>query len=90
MKAPDLDPTEVQPAVEALAEAEAAAAEAKAATEAKNKPVIYRPWVPKGRPPIRWGLALLALVAGCRHAETVTITINQGPVAAHITMEVVR
>lgn len=87
MKAPDLDPTEVQPAVEALAEA--AAAEAKAA-EAKNKPVVYRPWVPKGRPPVRWGLALLTLVAGCRHAETVTVTINQGPVAAHITMEVTR
>lgn len=79
MKAPDLDPREVQPAVEALAEA-----------EAKAKPVVYRPWVPKGRPPIRWGLALLALVAGCRHAETVTITINQGPVAAQITMEVSR
>ena len=78
MKAPDLDPREVQPAIEALAEAEAA------------KPVVYRPWVLKGRPPIRWGLALLALVAGCRHAETITVTINQGPVAAHITMEVSR
>jgi hypothetical protein len=86
VKAPDLDPAEVEPAVEAL---EAAAAEAKAEAEAA-KPVVYRPWVPKGRPPIRWGLALLALVAGCRHAETVTITINQGPVAAHVTMEVVR
>ena len=86
MKAPDLDPTEVQPAVEALAEAEA---KAKVEAEAA-KPVVYRPWVPKARPPIRWGLALLALVAGCRHAETVTITINQGPVAAHITMEVLR
>ena len=87
MKAPDLKPEEIQPAVEALAEA--AAAEAKAEAEAA-KPVVYRPWVPKGRPPVRWGLALLALVAGCRHAETVTITINQGPVAAHVTMEVVR
>ena len=87
MKAPDLNPEEVQPAVEALVEAEA---KAKAEAEAKNKPVVYRPWVPKGRPPIRWGLALLALVAGCRHAETVAITINQGPVAAHITMEVSR
>lgn len=86
MKAPDLKPEEIQPAVEALVEAEAKAlAEAKAA-----KPVVYRPWVPKGRPPIRWGLALLALVAGCRHAETITVTINQGPVAAHITMEVSR
>lgn len=44
MKAPDLDPTEVQPAVEALAEAEA---KAKAEAEAA-KPVVYRPWVPKG------------------------------------------
>ncbi len=87
MKAPDLKPEEIQPAVEALAEAEA---KAKAEAEAKNKPVVYRPWVPKGRPPIRWGLAILALVAGCRHAETVTVTINQGPVAAHITMEVTR
>lgn len=87
MKAPDLDPTEVQPAVEALAEAEA---KAKAEAEAKNKPVVYRPWVPKGRPPIWWGLAILALVAGCRHAETVTIVVNQGPVAAHITLEVAR
>lgn len=87
MKAPDLKPEEIQPAVEALAEAEA---KAKAEAEAKNKPVVYRPWVPKGRPPVRWGLALLALVAGCRHAETVTVTINQGPVAAHITMEVTR
>ena len=86
MKAPDLDPREVQPAVEALAEAEA---KAKAEIEAA-KPVVYRPWVPKGRPPIRWGLALLALVAGCRHAETITVTINQGPVAAHITLEVAR
>ena len=86
MKAPDLNPEEVQPAVEALAEAEA---KAKAEAEA-TKPVVYRPWVPKGRPPIRWGLALLALVAGCRHAETITVTINQGPVAAHITMEVSR
>ena len=86
MKAPDLKPEEIQPAVEALAEAEA---KAKAEAEAA-KPVVYRPWVPKGRSPIRWGLALLALVAGCRHAETVTITINQGPVAAHITMEVTR
>ena len=86
MKAPDLDPREVQPAVEALAEAEA---KAKAEAEAA-KPFVYRPWVPRGRPPVRWGLALLALVAGCRHAETVTITINQGPVAAHITMEVSR
>jgi hypothetical protein len=86
VKAPDLDPREVQPAIEALAEAEA---KAKAEAEAA-KPVVYRPWVPKGRPPIRWGLVLLALVAGCRHAETVTITINQGPVAAHITMEVSR
>ena len=86
MKAPDLKPEEIQPAVEALAEAEAnAKAEAEAA-----KPVVYRPWVPKGRPPIRWGLAILALVAGCRHAETITVTINQGPVAAHITMEVTR
>ena len=88
MKAPDLKPEEIQPAVEALAEA--AAAEAKAEAEAKNKPVVYRPWVPKGRPPIRWGLALLALAAGCRHAETVTIVVNQGPVAAHITLEVAR
>jgi hypothetical protein len=86
VKAPDLKPEEIQPAVEALAEQEA---KAKAEAEAA-KPVVYRPWVPKGRPPIRWGLALLALVAGCRHAETVTITINQGPVAAHITMEVSR
>jgi hypothetical protein len=86
VKAPDLDPREVQPAVEALAEAEA---KAKAEAEAA-KPVVYRPWVPKGRPPIRWGLALLALVAGCRHAETVTIVVNQGPVAAHITLEVAR
>ena len=85
MKSLDLKPDEIQPAVEALAEAEA---KAKAEAEAA-KPVVYRPWVP-GRPPIRWGLALLALVAGCRHAETVTITINQGPVAAHITMEVSR
>lgn len=87
MKAPDLKPEEIQPAVEALAEAEA---KAKAEAEAKNKPVVYRPWVPKGRPPIRWGLAILALVAGCRHVETVTVTINQGPIAAHITMEVTR
>lgn len=86
MKAPDLKPEEIQPAVEALAEAEA---KAKAEAEAA-KPVVYRPWVPKGRPPIRWGLAILALVAGCRHAETVTIVVNQGPVAAHITMEVTR
>lgn len=89
MKAPDLKPEEIQPAVEALAEAEAAA-EAKAEAAAEAKPVVYRPWVPKGRPPVRWGLAILALVAGCRHTETVTITINQGPVAAHITMEVTR
>lgn len=87
MKAPDLKPEEIQPAVEALAEAEA---KAKAEAEAKNNPVVYRPWVPKGRPPIRWGLAILALVAGCRHAETVTIVVNQGPVAAHITLEVAR
>lgn len=87
MKAPNIKPEEIQPAVEALAEAEA---KAKAEAEAKNKPVVYRPWVPKGRPPVRWGLAILALVAGCRHAETVTVTINQGPVAAHITMEVTR
>ena len=86
MKAPDLKPEEIQPAVEALAEQEL---KAKAEAEAA-KPVVYRPWVPKGRPPIRWGLALLALVAGCRHAETITVTINQGPVAAHITMEVTR
>jgi hypothetical protein len=86
VKAPDLDPREVQPAIEALAEVEA---KAKAEAEAA-KPVVYRPWVPKGRPPIRWGLALLAFVAGCRHAETVTIVVNQGPVAAHITLEVAR
>ena len=86
MKAPDLKPEEIQPAVEALAEAEA---KAKAEAEAA-KPVVYRPWVPKGRPPVRWGLALLALVAGCRHAETVTLVVNQGPVAAHITLEVAR
>lgn len=86
MKSLDLKPDEIQPAVEALAEAEA---KAKAEIEAA-KPVVYRPWVPKGRPSIRWGLALLALVAGCRHAETITVTINQGPVAAHITMEVSR
>jgi len=87
VKAPDLDPREVQPAVEALAEAEA---KAKAEGEEAPKPFVYRPWVPKGRPSIRWGLALLALVAGCRHAETITVTINQGPVAANITMEVSR
>jgi hypothetical protein len=87
VKAPDLDPREVQPAVEALAESEA---KAKAEGEEAPKPFVYRPWVPRGRPPIRWGLALLALVAGCRHAETITVTINQGPVAAHITMEVSR
>lgn len=86
MKAPDLKPEEIQPAVEALAEQEL---KAKAEAEAA-KPVVYRPWVPKGRPPIRWGLAILALMAGCRHAETITVTINQGPVAAHITMEVTR
>lgn len=86
MKSLDLKPDEVQPAVEALAEQEA---KAKAEGE-EAKPVVYRPWVPKGRPPIRWGLALLALVAGCRHAETVTIVVNQGPVAAHITLEVAR
>jgi hypothetical protein len=86
MKAPDLDPREVQPAVEALAEAEA---KAKAEAEAP-KPFVYRPWVPKRRPPIQWGLSVLALLAGCRHAETVTIVVNQGPVAAHITLEVAR
>ena len=86
MKAPDFKPEEIQPAVEALAEQEL---KAKAEAEAA-KPVVYRPWVPKGRPPIRWGLAILALIAGCRHAETITVTINQGPVAAHITMEVTR
>jgi len=86
VKSLDLKPDEIQPAVEALAEAEA---KAKMEAEAA-KPVVYRPWVPKGRSPIRWGLVLLALVAGCRHAETVTIVVNQGPVAAHITLEVAR
>jgi len=86
VKSLDLKPDEIQPAVEALAEAEA---KAKMEAEAA-KPVVYRPWVPKGRPSIRWGLALLALVAGCRHAETITVTINQGPVAAHILLEVAR
>ena len=88
MKSLDLKPDEIQPAVEALAEAEAA--KDKAEGEEAPKPFVYRPWVPKGRPSIRWGLALLALVAGCRHAETITVTINQGPVAAHITLEVAR